>query len=281
MIKGTLLHELLSLPDYWKEVKASPRLPYPLKKIAFGKHSRQYCLMAEPANPPVAWVIYWHGGGWQFGSPEQFQKTALPWLDAGYGVVLPSYRRLPLYDYRTIRQDTIEVLTTCRDYWEKKGDNPHPPVILLGMSAGGHLAAITGLDTDIWQQADWQAQQIRGVVACGAVLDFSLMKNNPIIRLLAGSSRGELYAMANPSTQLPEQQGVLPPFLLIHGTRDGLVPYQAATDFQKRYRAHPSTTTCDLITLPEGTHLDAARWMFHDTPLRQTIMAKAEEWMRG
>ncbi len=279
MTRGTLLHELLNLPIYWKEVNASPPLPYSLKKLPFGNHSRQYCLLAEPATPPVGWVIYWHGGGWQFGCPEQFQKTALPWLNAGYGVVLPSYRRLPWYDYRAIRHDTIKALATCRHYWESRPGNPFPPVILLGMSAGGHLAAITGLDSGIWQQAGWQPKQIRGVVACGGVLDFSMMKNNPIIRLLAGAAGSETYAEANPAAQLLDKESDLPPFLLIHGTKDGLVPYQAATGFQKRYQSHPSKTACELITLPEGTHLDAARWMIHDTPLRQTIMAKAGGWI--
>jgi acetyl esterase/lipase len=279
MIRGTLLHELLNLPIYWKEVKASPALPYSLNKLPFGNHPRQYCLIAEPTTSPVGWIIYWHGGGWQFGSPEQFQKTALPWLDAGYGVVLPSYRRLPWYDYRAIRNDTIKALATCRNYWESQQENPYPPVILLGMSAGGHLAAITGLDTGIWQQADWQSTQVKGVVACGGVLDFSSMKNNPIIRLLAGAAKSKTYVMANPTAQLSAQQRDLPPFLLIHGSKDGMVPYQTALGFQKRYLSHPSKTACDLITLPEGTHLDAARWMFHDTPLRQTILRKAGEWI--
>lgn len=281
MIRGTLLHELLNLPIYWKEVRVSPAIPYALKKLPFGTHSRQYCLIAEPATSPIGWVVYWHGGGWQFGSPEQFQKTALSWLDAGYGVVLPSYRRLPWYDFRAIRQDTIQALATCRHYWESSGDHPYPPVILLGMSAGGHLAAISGLDTDILQQAGWRPTQIKGVIACGGVLDFSLMKNNPIIRLLAGSPKGGTYAMANPTAQLSNKPRELPPFLLIHGTSDGMAPYQAALNFQKHYQALPITTTCELITLSEGTHLDAARWMFHDTPLRQTILSKAGEWING
>ena len=50
-----------------------------------------------------------------------------------------------------------------------------------------------------------------------------------------------------------------------------------ATNFQKRLQEIPSAA-CELITMQEGTHLDAARWMFHDTPLRQRIIARAEEW---
>jgi len=281
MIRGTVLHELFNLPSYLLAVKASPKVTYPVRKIPFGKHTRQYCLVVEPETTPLAWVVYWHGGGWQFGNPEQFQKTANAWLEAGYGVMIPSYRRLPWYDYRAIRNDTIQALATCGNYWKSKEGNPCPPVIFLGMSAGGHLATIASLDTDIWQQAGWQTQQIKGVVACGGVLDFSLMKYNPIIRLLAGSPRGKTYAMANPTAHLRHTKGHLPPFLLIHGTSDGLAPYQAAVGFQKHYQDLGLSTNCDLITLPQGTHLDAARWMFHDTPLRKMIMAKAQEWISG
>lgn len=280
MIKGTLFHELLNLPLYWKDVKASAPLSYPLTRLTFGKHARQYVLIAEPVRPPLGWVIYWHGGGWQFGSPEQFQKTAAPWLDAGYGVLIPSYRRLPWNDFRAIRKDTVDALVACRQYWKDKGHEPFPPVLLLGMSAGGHLAAITGLDAGIWQQAGLPGEQIKGVVACGGVLDFSLMKNNPIIRLLAGSPGGETFTLANPMAHLGNKiDHQVPPFLLIHGTSDGMVPYQAAVNFQKQYQLLPNATHCDLITLPQGTHLDTARWMFFDTPLRQTIVTQAEEWL--
>lgn len=278
MFRGTLLHELLHLPNYWKVVRASPDLPYPVQKIAFGDHYRQYFLIAEPAEPPSGWIIYWHGGGWQFGSPEQFQKTAHPFLDAGYGVIIPSYRRLPWNDFRTIRQDTIMALAACRNFWQSKG-NPHPPVVLLGMSAGGHLASIAGLDKGILQEAGWNLAQIKGVVACGGVLDFSLMKNNPIIRLLAGHPERATFSLANPVAQMAKQTAKLPPFLLIHGTKDGMVPYEAAVSFLKCYREHSSASTCDLITMQRGTHLDAARWMFKDTLLRQTIMAKVGRWL--
>jgi acetyl esterase/lipase len=277
MIRGTVLHELVNLPFYWKAAADAPDVPYPIKKVPFGNHPRQYCLVIEPATRPKAWIVYWHGGGWQFGSPEQFQKTANAWLEAGYGVIIPSYRRLPWYDFRAIRRDTIDALVACRHYWEENNGDPSPPVVLLGMSAGGHLAAITGLDAGIWQQAGWQSEQIKGVIACGAVLDLSMMKNNPIIRLLAGSSQGTTFSQANPSAQLATSTAHIPPFLLIHGTKDGMAPYQAATNFQKRLQEIPSAA-CELITMQEGTHLDAARWMFHDTPLRQRIIARAEEW---
>ena len=171
-------------------------------------------------------------------------------------------------------------LAACRNFWQSKG-NPHPPVVLLGMSAGGHLASVTGLDTGILQQAGWDTAQIKGVVACGGVLDFSLMKNNPIIRLLAGNPEGDTFKLANPITQIGKHIDKLPPFLLIHGTKDGMVPYKAAVSFQNRYREHSSASTCDLITMLRGTHLDAARWMFKDTLMRQTIMAKVAGWFDG
>lgn len=276
MLKGTLLHELISLPFYWKEVIESPDLTYPVEKRFFGDHPRQYCLFARPERPPTAWVVYWHGGGWQFGSPEQFKCTTQTWLEAGYGVVIPSYRRLPWYDYRAIRHDTVNALLACRKYWDEYNDDPYPPVLLTGVSAGGHLASITGLDNKISREAGWQTAQIKGVIACGAVLDFSTMKNNPLIRRLAGSSSGAIFRQANPKDQLKEDAV---PFVLIHGTNDGMVPYQAAINFRNQHQSLNTRSECELITLEKGTHLDAARWILHDNDVKRKVMKQVETWL--
>lgn len=275
MWRGTLLHEIINLPLYWKEVAQAPSLSFPVEKLTFGDHARQYCLLVRPASQPRAWVVYWHGGGWQFGSPEQFRATAQAWLSAGYGVIMPSYRRLPNYRFPAIRQDAINALAACRKYWQERGEG-FPEVLLLGMSAGGHLASLAALDADILEQAGWQPPQIRGVIACGGVMDFSVMRNNPSVRMLAGSPQQARFQQANPLTHLNENS---PPFLLVHGTKDGMVPYQAAVNFKAHHERHRAPGNCELITLPAGTHLDAARWMFQDSPLRQRVFQQAEKWL--
>lgn len=278
MWQGTIIHEVFQLPSYWYQLFRVDTTEFRVEKQYFGSHSRQYCLFAHPNEKPKAWIVYWHGGGWRFGSPEQFLATAIPWLRAGYGVVLPSYRRLPRHDYSRIKMDTIAGLVACRQYWFKQSGNAYPKVILLGMSAGGHLATLAGLDDRIVLQAGWSRGQILGVIACGAVLDLSLMQRNVLIRLLAGSPDGSRFREANPLANIGTSA---PPFLLIHGTKDGMAPYQAAERFRETYNSKVSDGTIELISLPSGSHLDAGRWMFMETSgdIRKMVFSKIASWL--
>ncbi len=44
----------------------------------------------------------------------------------------------------------------------------------------------------------------------------------------------------------------LPPFLLLHGTKDAQVPYEQSVRFQQQMKALGNP--CDFITVPEGAH---------------------------
>lgn len=278
MWRGTLLHELLNLPVYWQQVAGVQLEPHYREKIHFGHHSRQYCLVLRPDKPVKAWVLYWHGGGWQFGTPEQFSVTARPWLRAGYGVIIPSYRRLPFYQFESIRADTIAALSACRRYWESQGEATSStiPIILLGMSAGGHIASLVGLDESFRQQAGWGQQSIAGVIAAGAVLDLFPMRYNPIIRILAGSPNSAGFTVANPLTHISADA---PPFLVIHGKKDGMAPYRLANNFRDTYRRVATPENLELVVLENGSHLDAGRWMFLSGDLQNKVMQQAESWL--
>lgn len=279
MWRGTLLHELFHLPLYLKQVAGIQLEPHYSAKIPFGPHRRQYMLVLRPKVPVKAWVVYWHGGGWQFGTPEQFSVTAQPWLRAGYGVVIPSYRRLPMYQFDSIRADTITALATFR-HWsgEARQDRSTTPFILLGMSAGGHLASIVGLDQSIFSQAGWSAQRIAGVICAGGVLDLEPMRFNPVIRMLAGNPASANFDHANPIAHLHPKA---PPFLLIHGKKDGMTPFRLALRFRQAYSAIADPDQFRLITLDDGSHLDAGRWMFLPGEMQQEVIGQANRWLRN
>ena len=277
MWRGTMLHELVNLPEYWKQVSAVQLQAYEEEMLQFGTHAKQYCLILRPRTAIRAWVIYWHGGGWQFGTPEQFKFTAHPWLQAGYGVVLPSYRRLPVYQFPSIRADTIAALAACRRYWKEKGDTTTQPVVLLGMSAGGHVASLVGLDEQLRLQAGWLERRVVGVIVSSAVLDLYPMRHNPLIRRLAGRPGSSSFQTANPIENIHLDA---PPFFVIHGTKDGLTPYKLAERFSKRYEEDASAERLQFETLQNGTHLDAGRWMYIGGKLQQRVLEQAEQWLR-
>ena len=88
---------------------------------------------AEPADaPPVVWF---HGGGYVFGSPETHLRAALHLAEAhGLTVLLPRYRLAPEHEWPAQLNDALAALPGGRE------------VILAGDSAGGHLALVTALN---------------------------------------------------------------------------------------------------------------------------------------
>ncbi|MEZ4988218.1 MAG: alpha/beta hydrolase [Saprospiraceae bacterium] len=233
-------------------------------------------MAALPETPPRGWVIYWHGGGWQVGSPERFTVSSYAWLEAGYGVVLPSYRRMPQYHFGAIRADLITSLQHIKTWWSATVGHHTFPVILLGMSAGGHIASIAGLDKEIHAATGWDTMKIAGVIACAGVLDLGLMAQNPLIRRLAGSPDSDRFRAANPITHL---HGQAPSFLLIHGTADGMVPYEAALSFRHQYQITNPSGSCELITMNKGTHLDTGYWMFQKGAIQDRVLQQADYWL--
>ncbi|MBM7365866.1 alpha/beta hydrolase [Gordonia hydrophobica] len=90
-----------------------------------------------PSSTPRGVFVYYHGGGWVVGNPDQFDTLARQ-LAAGTGctVVLPDYRLAPENVYPAAANDAWDVLT-----WTA-ARHPDLPLIVGGDSSGGNLAAV-------------------------------------------------------------------------------------------------------------------------------------------
>lgn len=269
-----LLRETRHFPGFWWQVwRVKINIPR-YQRISVGNHWRQYVMMALPEGIPRGLVIYWHGGGWQFGRPEQFRAGAQVWIDQGFGVIMPSYRRLPKNSFSEIEADTLSALRAAKEWLDQEG-LPALPYALLGMSAGGHLAAITGLRKDILPGANWDRDNLLGIITTGAVLDLQVMPYTPIIRRLAGPKSGELFQRADPAQHLTEDA---PACLVIHGKKDRMVPFRVAESFVKKYQEMTGKACAQLI-LPNGIHVDAGRWLFEEQPIRQKMIEQMNAWL--
>jgi acetyl esterase/lipase len=121
-------------------------------------------------------------------------------------------------------------------------------VVVIGHSAGGHLAA-------------WSATRssprvpVTGVVSQAGVLDLRRtwewrLSNGVVRRLLGGTpeQQPERYAVASPAARLP--LGV--PVLLTHGGRDENVPLAMSEEFERAATA--AGDECELVVLPDDDH---------------------------
>lgn len=90
-----------------------------------------------PSEDPRGVLIYYHGGGWVVGNPDQFDTLARQ-LAAGTGctVVLPDYRLAPENVYPAAANDAWDVaIWTAKRFGEL-------PLLVGGDSSGGNLAAV-------------------------------------------------------------------------------------------------------------------------------------------
>lgn len=275
MLKSNFIYNSLELPAYWYATRAVKKIyaaNWQISRLAYGAHPRQYALLVEGPTTTNSspWVLYFHGGAWTFGTPAQFLPAARLFLEAGYRVVMPAYRRLPGIGFSGIWADIEQFF----DYLQQRGDTQlaGPPSIVAGMSAGGHLAASLAWRQPWWEARGWGTAPEK-VLLLGAVLDLDSMRH-PGLRLLRGRKGSRTYDESNPLYWLKQGSRVAASHLLVHGTADGMAPFsQMHCSCASLKEKMENEQGLDLCILPNGSHLDACRWMYREDMVAERIRA--------
>ncbi len=170
-------------------------------------------------------IVFFHGGGWAFGTPDEFFSTCERY--AGMGIVTFSVEyRLSIENgvtpHRTI--SPIECVMDARSAMRWVRENAarfhvaSDKIVAAGQSAGGHLALCTAMIDEYNEKSDDLGISCRP----DALLLFSSCVNAVegwCDRLLA--SRREKIWSISPFHQVKEG---LPPMIEFHGTYDDQVP---------------------------------------------------------
>ncbi len=207
-----------------RDASRSPALPAGarvLRDIAYGDDPRQrfdVYLPARPHNAPV--ILFVHGGGWANGSKDHrgvVENKAAYWLPKGYVLVSTNYRLRP--DTAPLEQacDVARALADVQKRapsWSADQAN----VVLMGHSAGAHLAVLVGASSTLWRDAG--ATPPRGVVSLdsGALDVPKTMQKPPLpgtYDRAFGSNRNDWVA-ASPYHQLTRDAV---PMLLVCSSR--------------------------------------------------------------
>jgi acetyl esterase/lipase len=96
------------------------------------------------ATTPNPTLVYFHGGGWVAGSKEASSLTFLPFLSMGWNVVNVEYRLAKISLAPAAVQDAL-----CALRWVHRNGKEYNVdtnrLVVMGNSAGGHLALTTGM----------------------------------------------------------------------------------------------------------------------------------------
>ncbi|HVX15751.1 MAG TPA: alpha/beta hydrolase fold domain-containing protein [Pirellulales bacterium] len=228
----------------------APRLPASVKgefdvPYADGKNVHQKLDLLLPKEPadgePLPVIVYIHGGKWSGGS----KRDGIPFLV--HSVAAGNYVGVTI-DYRLSNEatwpaqihDCKAALRWLRAHAKKYGLDPQR-IGVIGTSAGGHLAAMLGtsgnidrLEGKVGDNLD-ESSRVSCVVDEFGPSELLAMSgfpsdiehdspDSPESRLIGGALQDHKDAArsASPITYVSADD---PPFLLIHGTDDPLVPY--------------------------------------------------------
>ena len=178
-----------------------------LRDVSYGSDPRQrfdVYLPAQPRNAPI--LLFVHGGGWANGNkdnPGVVENKAAYWLPKGYILVSTNYRMRPDTAPLDQARDVARALAVVQKRApEWNGDASR--VLLMGHSAGAHLAALVGASSTLWREAG--ATRPRGVVSLDSgALDVPLTMKHPPLRRIYDAAFGKNPAdwiVASPYHQL-------------------------------------------------------------------------------
>jgi acetyl esterase/lipase len=235
-----------------------------------------YLPKIEKPSYPVVILIY--GSGWLGNNLKEsaFETLGEALLDSGFAVVTPNHRSSSDAKFPAQTHDIKAAIRFIRANAEQfQIDTSF--IGISGFSSGGHLATLAGtsggvkqytvgattfdLEGNIGQHTTYSSS-VNAVVDWFGPTDFLVMDscgssmvhnapNSPESSLIGGpiQDNKDKCALANPITYIDAND---PPFLILHGDEDPLVPYcQSELLFDA---LQESNAPSQFILVPEGQH---------------------------
>lgn len=209
-----------------------------LTYVANGHPRQRLDLYLSNATAPTPLIVWIHGGAFRMGSKED--RVPLEYVAAGYAVASINYRLSQHAIFPAQIEDCKAAVRWLRAHADRFGIDPER-FGAWGESAGGHLVAMLGTtgatrQFDVGAYLD-QPSRVQAVADHFGPTDFLQMDSqrlpdsmvhdtpdSPESELVGGpiQQHPERVAFANPITYVTPDA---PPFLIVHGDRDPLVPY--------------------------------------------------------
>jgi acetyl esterase/lipase len=238
-------HLVLPLPTLNPEVVRERDIVY-----SEGPGYRMRLDVYRPANAkgPCPTVLQIHGGAWVLGSKNEQGLPLVMHLAAhGWTCLSVNYRLAPRATFPDPLVDLKRALQWIREHGREHGADPDF-VIVTGGSAGGHLAALVALtanDPEYQPGFEDVDTSVRGCVAFYGVYDFTnrrgVWPHKGLLRLLERAvMKAPLQAARDANEKASPMSRIhpgAPPFFVIHGEIDTMVPVEEARAFVDDLRA--------------------------------------------
>lgn len=198
--------------------------------------------LPEKTDKPLPAIVWIHGGGWRAGSKDQCPVLSLS--GQGYAVFSINYRLTDVATFPAQIHDCKAAIRWIRAHAREYGLNPDR-IGVAGSSAGGHLVALLGtsggvkeLEGDVGGNLDFSSKVQAVCDLCGPssfliedadaeAVRKAEAKDSAVTQLFGGppAENKEKARLASPVSHVSKDD---PPFLIVHGDKDLVVPLRQA-----------------------------------------------------
>lgn len=200
---------------------------------------------ARPSGCPV--LVQIHGGGWIIGSKDEQGLPLMQHLAArGWVCFGINYRLSPHATFPDHLVDVKRAIAWVREHAREWGGDPSF-LVVTGGSAGGHLAALAALtQNDAEYQPGFEAADtsVHACVPFYGVYDFldrhGAFRHDGLVKMVSRhvlkatpDEDRDAFDKASPISRVHAEA---PPFLVVHGDNDTLVPVAMARSFVAELR---------------------------------------------
>ena len=211
---------------------------------------------ARESSAPA--VLHVHGGGWQAGTKKDFVEMRMmyPLMDAGYVVASAQYRFAPKHPFPAPVEDVKCAVRWLRANAERYHINPDR-IGALGASAGGHLVTMLGVADEkagfegCGGHAD-KSSRVQAVANFYGPVDLTSEIKTPLLVRVRNDEfpTKELWKQGSPINYVSPDD---PPFLIVHGGDDDIVPVSQSTMLESRLRE--AKVPVELVVVKNGNHI--------------------------
>jgi acetyl esterase/lipase len=223
------------------------------------RHHKLDVYLPADGDGPFPTLLVIHGGG---RDKRDLAHWARHFAERGYAAIAINYRDVNLFDYPAPVQDAFCALAWTHANADDYGFDARR-IVALGHSAGGTSVGMLGTvdDPDLFTEecpyqlpeADW----IRGAIPFTGIFDYvsavqlSSGRRSRTERYLGAelNQAPEIWAEASAATWV---DGSEPPFLLVHGAKDGTIELEQSVSFAEILQK--AGVDADLLIIPGADH---------------------------
>jgi acetyl esterase/lipase len=234
----------------------------------FGSLPDQRLDVIVPNTPgPHPVLVFFHGGNWRAGRPEDYHFVGRTFARAGYVVVLPGYRLGPAGVYPNMLEDGAAAVGWVGREIARFGGDPGQ-VFLMGHSAGAHTATMLALERQWLGRQGLSDGFVKGVVGLSGPYDFYPFTSDPARDAFGGVAQPEI---TQPITFVRSDA---PPMLLLNGAADTTVRPRNSKALGRALIA--AGAKAEIVILPGIDHtqpmLKLAKPFDGDAQIRQPVL---------